>query len=335
LALAGVALIIYPLIFTLPFPRHIMIMIFLYAMLGSAWNILGGYAGQVSIGHAVYFGIGAYTSSFLFKQFGISPWLAVGPAILLAVGLSLIIGYPTFKLRGHYFVLASIFIAQIVYIFFNNWELVGAAIGIEMPVIKDGSWWAPFWTFQFHGSKLPYYYIIMGMFLLVTHVSNRIRHSRLGYYFRAIRDDQDAAKSLGVNITKYKLIAMAISTAFTAFGGIFYAQYVLFVEPPTVISLKVSFQICFVAIFGGIGTLWGPIIGAFAVIPLSEYLRVYLSGQIVTDISGLASGSILAYIRYYLSGGGGNLDLLVYGFLIMLIARYQPRGILGFFQKAE
>ncbi|MFQ6111916.1 MAG: branched-chain amino acid ABC transporter permease [Nitrospinota bacterium] len=333
--LAGIALVVYPFIFTLPFPQHIMIMIFLYAMLGSAWNILGGYAGQISIGHAVYFGIGAYTSSFLFKHFGISPWLAVGPAVFFAIAVSVIIGYPTFMLRGHYFVLASIFIAEIVHILFNNWELVGAAIGIEMPIVKSDSLWGSLWSFQFHGSKLPYYYIIMAMFLLVTYVSYRVRGSRFGYYFRAIRDDQDAAKSLGVDITKYKLLAMIISAAFTAFGGVFYAQYVLFVEPPSVISLVVSFQICFVAIFGGIGTLWGPVIGAFAVVPLSEYLRVYLSGQIATDISGLAGGSPLAYLRYYLSGGGGNLDLLVYGFLIMMIARYQPRGILGFFQKMD
>lgn len=330
-----VLLAAYPVVFSLPYPRHIVIMALLYGTMGTAWNILGGYAGQVSIGHGVYYGIGAYTAAFFYKNFLISPLLSLPIALAISAAAAIVIGLPTFRLRGHYFVLASVFIVESVHIIVINWDAVGAAIGIEYPVHKATGFLGELWALQFHESKLPYYYFILLLFLAALFASWRVQLSPLGYYLRSIREEQEAAQSLGVNVTYYKLVALVISALITTLCGTFYAQYVLYVEPVNTVSLIVSFEIAFIAIFGGIGTLWGPALGAFIIIPLTEMLRVYLSGRMAFDASALAAGRFWAYAEYYLSGGGGNIDLIAYGLIIMLIARFQPRGLLGFFQKID
>jgi branched-chain amino acid transport system permease protein len=333
---AGLALLlVFPLLFPLPFHQHVVIMTLLYASLGVAWNILGGYAGQVSLGHGVYYGIGAYTVAFLFINFQVSPWLSWPAALALAGATALVIGLPTFRLRGHYFVLASVFIAEAAYIVVSNWSAVGGAIGLEYPVQRGGDWTAALWRLQFHGTKLPYYYGALALFLGALFVAWRIQHWPLGYYLRAIREEQDAAQSLGIDVGRYKLHALLISAAFTTLGGIFYAQYVLYVEPVSTVSLIISVEIAFIAIFGGIGTLWGPVLGAFVLVPLSELLRAYFSGRISLDASALSGGGVGAYLDYYLQGGGGNVDLMVYGLLIMLVARFQPNGVLGFLRRLD
>ena len=328
-------LVAYPLVFRLPFPRHIVIMALLFGTLGTAWNILGGYTGQVSIGHGLYYGIGAYTAGYFYSNFLISPLLTWPIALLISTAAAVIIGLPTFRLRGHYFVLASVFIVESVHIIVLNWEAVGAAIGIEYPVYKATSFLDAFRAMQFHDSKVPYYYFILSLFLFALFVSWRVQKSPLGFYLRSIREDQEAAQSLGVNANYYKLVALIISALLTTLCGMFYGQYILFLEPLSTVSLIISFEIAFIAIFGGIGTLWGPPLGAFIIIPLTEFLRVHLSGRMAFDVSALQSGKIWAYIDYYLAGGGGNIDLIVFGLTIMLVARFQPRGILGFFQKID
>jgi branched-chain amino acid transport system permease protein len=259
LLLAGVlvaALVAFPAVVTRPYPRDVMIRIFLYALLAQAWNLLAGYCGQISLGNAVFFGIGAYTSSVLALWWGVSPWLGMLAGMGMAVVVSQGIGFPCFRLRGHYFAIATIAIGEIVQTIMINWDALGGARGLSLPIKPE-----TLVNFQFHRAKWPYYYIALGLFAGVFAATAWIERARAGYYFRAIREDPEAAASLGVPLTRYKLLAIAVSAAFTAAGGSFYAQYVLFIDPESVFPLILSILICLVAVLGGVGTLWGPLRG--------------------------------------------------------------------------
>ncbi len=292
------AALAYPWVFRLPFQRRLMVVVLLYAMLGQAWNILGGYTGQVSLGHAVFFGIGAYTSTLLHLKLGVTPWIGLPAAGLVAALVSQFVGYPCFRLKGHYFVIATIVLAQIVQALFTNWDWAGGALGLRLPLLPES-----LLNFQFFSTKLPYYYISLALLAIVLAVTYLLEGSKAGYYFRAIKEDPDAARSLGVDITSYKMLAMAISAFFTGVGGAFYAQFVLYIDPESVLAFKTSVLIMLIAVVGGIGTLWGPVLGAFILIPLSEFTRVALGGA------------------------GRALDLVVYGILITLVAVFEPRGL--------
>jgi branched-chain amino acid transport system permease protein len=330
----GAALALYPLFATLPFWRHVVILSMLYGAMGVAWNILGGLAGQVSFGHGLYFGVGAYTAAYSYTAFGLSPIVSLPAALAISTLASVLIGLPTFRLRGHYFVLASVFIMQGIYILVSNWDRLGGAIGIEYPVYKAQGILDALWHGQFP-DKLPYYYFALALFLLALAAFRAIQRSRFGMFLVAIREEQDAAQSLGVDVARYKLYALIVSAGITTLCGTFYAQYVLYVEPISTVSLLVSLEICFIAILGGIGTLWGPALGAFVIVPATELLRAYLSGRMALDMSALAEGGLLAWLEYYARGGGGNIDILFYGLVIMLIARYQPAGVLGFLRRID
>jgi branched-chain amino acid transport system permease protein len=293
--------LLFPLVFTLPFPRHVMILIFLYGALAAAWNILAGYCGQISLGNAVFFGIGAYTSTLLGRETGLTPWLGMALGAALAVVASQIIGYPVFRLRGHYFAIATIAIGEIVQTLIINWDWAGGARGVFVQIKRPDS----FLNFQFHQSKAVYYYIALGLLLLALAATRWLERARSGYYFRAIREDQEAAASLGIHVAREKHRAIALSAALTALGGTFYAQYILFIDPESVFPLSLSVLICLVAVLGGVGTLWGPVLGAAVLVPLSEGTRVYFGGT------------------------GKALDLLVYGALIMVISVVQPAGLMG------
>jgi branched-chain amino acid transport system permease protein len=337
IAIGLVALVVYPWVFTQPFPQHIVIMSLLFATLGTAWNIVGGLAGQVSFGHALYFGIGAYTTAWFYKAYGVSALVTWPVAIAIATVAALVVGVPTFRLRGHYFVLASVFIMQAVYIVVANWSALGAAIGLEIPLRKPAGVLDAIWHLQFDTSKLPFYYGVLVLFVAALATFEWIRRSRTGLVLVALREEEDAARSLGVDTLRYKLVALVVSAAFTALCGMFYAQYVLYVEPVSTTSLTISVEIAFIAIFGGIGLLWGPALGAFVIVPLTELLRAYLSGRIGLGLAGGSAGESAFWgaLKYYAAGGGGQLDILIYGLMIILIARYQPAGVLGFFRKID
>ena len=299
-----VGALLFPVFFRMPYHRDIGIKILLYALLAQAWNILAGYCGQISLGHAVFFGTGAYTSSVLQTAFGVNPWLGLLGGVVVAVVLSQLIGYPCFRLRGHYFAIATIAIGEIIHTLAINWEFIGGARGLTLPIHKDS-----LVAFQFHGSKYAYYYIILGLMALCFYVTWRIERSRLGYYLRAVREDADAAQSVGIPIAKYKLIAMAISAGFVAAGGTFYAQYLLYMDPDSVFPLSLSILICCLAVVGGVGTLWGPLVGAALMIPLSEFTRIQFGGT------------------------GSAVDLLIYGALLTIVAVFQPTGLVGLFRR--
>src|SRR5262249_49498955 len=201
------------------YAQHILILILLYVTLGSAWNILGGFAGQLSLGHAAFFGIGAYTAAIIASKSAISPWwaLLLGPFIVLPVAGA--VGWICFRLRGPYFALATIAVSEVVRLAALNWrELTSGAVGVVIrPSIFEGS------------SKIPYYYVILVITVCTVALCYRISRRKLGYYLMAIREDEETAESIGINTTRYKLIALAISAALTALAGAFYANYFLFV----------------------------------------------------------------------------------------------------------
>ena len=300
LALLLAGLTALPLVMRTPFELRLMTVIFLYATLGHGWNVLGGFAGQTSIGHGMFFGLGAYTSTLLLVGLDVSPWIGMVAGALVAAIFGVLIGLPCFRLRGHYFVIATLVVAEIVYQLVAAWGLVGSATGLSVPIKEAG-----FLNFQFHRNKVPYYYIALAMLVVVTAVVWWLRNARLGYILQAIRDDEDAVRSLGFSPQRYKLIAMVISAAILGAGGVFYAQYVLFIDPPSVLGIGLSVTIALIAIFGGIGTVAGPIVGAAVLVPMSEYSRIWFSGS------------------------GRNVDLLIYGFLIMVLAVYRPNGVIS------
>jgi len=312
-AVLGVFVLVYPFMrfqvgplqvdFTFPYTRHLFILIFLYALTAQAWNILAGYCGQVSFGHVAYFGIGAYTSSMLLMNFHLTPWIGMLAGGLAASGLALVVGIPTFRLTGHYFAIATLAIAETVQTIFMNWNAAGEAKGLWLPVMKD-SWL----NFQWK-SKLPYYYVALALLCLVYLATYWMERSKLGFYFRAIRDDAVATSSLGVDILTYKLVALSMSAFFSALAGSFYAQYVLFIDPFSVFQLQHSVLVVLLATFGGVGTYWGPIVGTAILIPVSEFVRIRFGGT------------------------GGAEDLIVYGVLIVLIAALEPAGIVGIYRK--
>jgi branched-chain amino acid transport system permease protein len=298
-AAAVLVVIAYPLVVRGPYPQHLMILVLLNALLGTAWNILGGFAGQISLGQATFFGAGAYTSTLLFQHAGVSPWLGLLAGAAVAAGLALVIGYPCFRLSGHYFAIATIAIGEIVGIAVTNWDFAGGAVGLFLPVEGEG-----LRAFKF-GDKIGYHYVIAALLGVAFATAAWLQREKPGYYWRAIREDQAAARSVGVPATRYKQLAIAISAALTAMAGTFYAQYVLFIDPPSVLPLSLSIQICLVAVLGGAGTLVGPLLGALVLVPLSAATSVALGGS------------------------GRSLDLVVYGLLIMLIAAFEPAGLVG------
>lgn len=301
----GACLLAYPLVFDQPYQQHVLIMIFIYALMAQGWNVLAGYCGQISLGQAVFFGIGAYSAAFLFSNFHVSPWLGMAVGVVVSMAVALLIGLPTFRLKGHYFAIATLVIGEIAQTVFINWEYVGGATGIWIPIEREAPWFA----FQFHDSKLPYYYIGLGFLALACLCVYWLAHSRTGLYFRAIREEPEAASSLGTDVTRYKLIAIMVSAAFTSVAGSLFTQYILVIDPETVFPLILSILVVLMTMLGGVGTLWGPIIGAAVLFPLSELTRIYFGGS------------------------GGAEDLMIYGALILLISIFYPRGLIGLVHK--
>jgi branched-chain amino acid transport system permease protein len=299
LVLGAGALLALPLAVDNPSHQNLLILILMAAQLGVAWNILGGYAGQVSLGHAAFFGIGAYTSTLLLVQYGVNPWLGMLIGGGAAVLVSIVIGWPCFRLKGHYFTMATIAVAEIIQTLFNNWETAGAAVGLTIPMDKQG------WGMLIFASKLPYYYLALALLAISLLVNLWVQRSHLGYYFRAIKDEPDAARSLGVSLTRYKLAALAISSFLAAMGGSLYAQKELYIDPGSVLHTGLSIKMALVSVLGGVGSLFGPVVGAAALTLIEEGSRMFFGGT------------------------GRGTDLIVYAAIIIAIAVYKPGGLLG------
>jgi branched-chain amino acid transport system permease protein len=289
-----------------PSQLNFAILVLMIAQAGVAWNILGGYAGQVSLGHAAFYGIGAYTSTKLLMIWGVSPWLGMLAGAVVAVAFALVIGIPCFRLKGHYFAMATIAIGEILQIVVTNQDWLGGAVGLQLPLANEG--WA---SFVFNRSKVPYYYIILGLLLLSLGVSFAIERSFLGYYFRAIKDEPDAARSVGIDLTRYKLIAITASSFLTALGGTFYAQKELFIDTGSTMATSLSIKIALVAILGGVGSLAGPLVGAVILTAIEETTRAMFGGT------------------------GRGTDLIIYALLIIVVAVFYPAGVVGWWRDLE
>ena len=297
-----VAVACAPLLVTNAYYQNMLVLILLYAALSQSWNILGGYCGQISLGHAVYFGVGAYTSTVLFQKYGLSPWPGMCVGAILSAALAVLFGYPCFRTKGHYYTIATIVIAEIGLLVAQNWSFIGGDMGIEPPIARD-SWWA----LQFARNKLPYFYVALGLAALTWFATFVIEGSRWGFWWRAVKDDTLAAESLGVEVFRSKIAAAATSALFTSLAGSVYAAFVGFIQPDSVMAFQYSLLMALPAVIGGIGTLWGPAIGAAILIPITELTRSWAGG------------------------GRGGLDLMIYGALIMVVALVLPEGVQSLF----
>jgi branched-chain amino acid transport system permease protein len=315
-------LALIPLVVKKPLLLHMWIMVFLAVAQGSAWNVVGGYAGQYSVGHAAYFGVGAYTTMMLLELHQIAPWWGLGLAIVNAVIISVVIGAITFRLRGPYFVLASIAVAEIVRLAALHWrDFTKGAEGILLSSIPPLKLTESL-SIAFVGKK-PFFYAALLLAIIVVAANWIVQNTKLGYTFQAIREDQDAAHSLGISPALHKSIALAISAGFTAWAGALYGLYVRFIDPNIVIGLDVSVQMVLICIIGGIGTILGPVVGAFVLTLLSETLRNpkwLVQAGLFSDDS-----PVIAFIQQRLS----NTHVLFYGILVVVVILFAPDGILG------
>lgn len=290
-------------VITNSFYRDILILVMLWSAAASAWNLLGGYAGQLSIGHAAFFGIGAYTSTLLFMHFSISPWLGMLIGGLIAAIMGVVLGSLTFPLKGPFFSLSTIAFAEIIRIVSISWaDLTEGSAGIVIPY-KTG-----IINLIFENQLILTVIIwltMIGMYCVSIYFSN----SRLGYYLMAYRENEDAARALGINTIVVRLKAVAVSAFLTAVLGSFFAQYVLYIDPESLFIVDNSLQMVLLSLVGGVGTTIGPIIGGYIMIPLGQLLRAFFGG--------VAPG----------------LHLVIYGLCLIFILLYLPKGIVSLFKK--
>jgi len=301
LVILGIFFLIFPLVIQSSYYQHLVIIIFMWVVIGSSWNLLAGYTGQVSFGHAIFFGVGAYTAGIFATKLGISAWwgMVFGGFFSMLVGL--FVGWVCFRLRGPYFALATLAGGEIIRLIATNWEsLTDGMVGIL--IIQ---------TFK---SKLPYYYIAFVLALACIYTIRLIMKSKWGYYFVSIREDEDAASSLGINTTLYKNISLLVSSFFTGMAGAFYMNYMAFIDPEVVFSLHfISIMAILVGIVGGVATIYGPAVGAFVMVGLQETFR--------SSFFGLAPKWI------------SQAHALVFGLLVIFVIMFMANGIVGDWDK--
>ena len=296
-------LILFPIAVRSDYYTHVFIIALMWVIIGSAWNLLAGYTGQVSFGHAIFFGTGAYTAGLCVTKLQISAWwgMLLGGPVALLVGL--LIGWICFRLRGPYFALATIAVGEIFRLVATVWR--NFTEGMQGILIIQ--------TFR---SKLPYYYLVLGLAAVCVYVTYRVVRSKWGFYFVAIREDQDAAESMGISAFRYKSLSLMISSFFTGIAGAFYMNYMAFIDPHVVFSLHyISIMAILVAIIGGVGTIWGPAVGAFIMVLLQETFRSSFFGLFPKWVS--------------------EDHILVFGLLVIFVIRYMANGIIGDWSKVQ
>ena len=301
LSVVAAIAIAYPLLLSSPFQQRLGALVLLYAIAASAWNIVGGYAGQVSVGHVVFFGCGAYAAMGSYAKFGLSPLFGIPGGIVLAVALAAIIGVPTLRLSGHYFSMATIAVAETVRLIVTNTDWLGAAVGLSGPTVPRNIFDLSFL------SSLPYYYLFLAVLVITLLITWWMTNSRMGFYLRAIKDSERAARSLGAPASRTKLYAYMLSAALTSVAGALYAMMFGFVDPESGLGILISVKILIMAALGGAGLLFGPLVGAAILVPLEEISNSWLGGK------------------------GAGLTFVLYGAIIVLIARFQPGGLLSLF----
>ena len=306
IAIGIAVLIALPMVVKSSFAVDIFVRILLFAFIGTAWNLMGGYAKQLSLGHAAYFGLGAYTSTILQINYDISPWIGMVAGGVVAAVASLPIGWLCFRLRGPYFTIATIATAQaLMLIFLKFRDFAWGAEGTTIPNLGT----APL-MMQFE-NKSSYYYVVLGLLLLSLLVTWLIERSWIGNYLVAIGEDEDAAEAIGVNAPKMKRDIYMISAFLTALAGTFYTQYIYFIDPATAFSFNISIEAALVSIVGGIGTLWGPLIGTVLLETTSALLQSWLGSTV------------------------GGIQLTVYSLILMAVILWRPTGLMGMINEVR
>jgi len=294
LIIVGIAALAFPLLVPSDYYRHLVIIALMWVVIGSGWNLLAGYTGQVSFGHAIFFGVGAYTAGILVTKLQISAWYGMILGGVVAMAIALFVGWVCFRLRGPYFALATLAGGEIIRLVATNWEsLTEGMVGILI--------------IQSFRSKVPYYYIALATAATCITVIHLIMRSKWGYYFISIREDQDAAESLGINTALYKNISLLVSAFFTGTAGAFYMNYMAFIDPHVVFSLHyISIMAILVGIVGGVGTLLGPAVGAFIMVGVQETFRSALFGlapKWVSQGHALVFGLIVIFVILFMANG--------------------------------
>ena len=302
--LAGAAILLFVAL-VLPFCglddyyANVLVLILIYAGLASSWNLIGGVAGQFSLGHSAFFGIGAYTSTLLYNYAGISPWLGMLAGGVISTILAVAISYSVFRMRGVFFAMATLAVGETIRIL-----LIYSRKFFDLPYSISINF-TPGVANMIFEERTTYALLAGGYLLACVAATFVLIRSYAGFYLKAIRDNEDAADASGVSIRRYKLIAFLLSAFLTSIGGTLMAQYVLYIEPGTVFSVELSVDLPLMAILGGIGTVVGPFIGAAILIPLREIL--------VEQLGGTLSGA----------------HLVIYGFLLIVIVIVLPHGLMG------
>ena len=298
-----IVLAVVPHFFTKTYYTRVLLEVFYFASLGIAWNILGGYGRQICWCGATFFACGAYTSMLMFLKGGeVSPFISVFVGMAVACLLAFIIGLPCFKLQGVFFSIATIACATIfrtLLIVFK--DFTGGTLGLAFKIRTGSNLWL-----MSYETDLPYYYIALVMLLISVIVETIFVKSKYGYFLQAIRDDQIAAESLGIKSSKIKMITLLVTACLLAATGTIYAFKVAYIDPNVVASHDMSIRIGTMAILGGMGTVWGPVLGAFIAIPMQEIANNYL-------------GTL----------GGGGAGYAMYGLLIILIVLFRPEGLIS------
>ena len=273
IVLLAAALLAYPLVLSGAFYRDIGVTFLLAAISASAWNIVGGYAGQISVGHAVFFGAGAYAPLLLFTHWAIPPVLGVPLGMAVSIVIAIVIGMPTFRLQGHYFSMATIAVAELIRIVVSNWDFVGAAVGMMGPAVPR-----TLLDLSFR-SAVPYYYIFLAVLACILGLTWFLSRGRMGYYWRAIRAGERAARSLGVPVRRYKLYALMLSAAFTSLAGSLYALMVGFIDPDS-----------------GFGSVPGAMVAGL-LIGLIQSLSAYYFGPVYKDVVVYGLFVLILWVR--------------------------------------
>jgi branched-chain amino acid transport system permease protein len=294
--------------------RSVAVRILLFGVLGVAWNVMGGFAGQFSFGHAAFFGLGAYTTGVLLVDFGISPWIGMVAGAVIAAAYGALEGWLSFryKLQGAYFALATFAFAEMLRLFVLRSDALNAAVGYRVPLIAGSSWW----MLQFPPDSAAYYYVVLGLLAGALAVVILLVRSTPGLFILAIRENEPAAEAAGVSSTRYKVSTVALSAALTAVGGGFYLMFFFFIDPEIAFGPRLSVEILLPAIIGGVGTIWGPAIGAVLLIGLGE-----LSTLLVRDPP--------AWLSFL--GGRSGVDLIVFALLLIVVILFLPKGVYGTF----
>ena len=294
----------YPLLVgDLPVYGRLGALVLLAAIGASAWNIVGGYAGQVSVGHAVFFGFGAYASVVVYTHLGWPPITGAPIGMILSVALAAAIGVPTLRLSGHYFSMATIAVGELVRVLSSTSDFLGGAQGLGGPAMPRTVFDLSFI------SATPFYYIFLGVLAFLLGLTWMIERGRMGFYLRAIKDSERAARSLGVSAGRYKLYAYMLSGAFSALAGSLYLCMFGFVDPESGFGILISVKMVVMAALGGAGLLFGPLVGALILVPLEEFSNSLFGGQ------------------------GAGFTFMIYGAIIVIIARFLPSGLLSLFNR--